>query len=343
MKIDRTATVDVDLDALKASVDLLGLVGDGLRRESTAHGGSWAGPCPRCGGSDRFVVRPNGRDGAPPAWWCRQCHPDAGSAIDFVMWRDDCEFADAVRWLADREGMLAHGIVPRDLAETRARIHESERREREHREAARAHLERAYREHELQAALMRHGEVVEALVAGGISEAAIERFGFGYCEWGGHPSLAIPWRKGGQLESVQYRLLDARDGDKYRWATGTSGTLWNGDAVLSPDEDYVVVCEGAKKAAAVWSAGVLGVVAVPNNTSAAAIMADHAAAFGVVGRVFVILDPDSQRQAVEAAAAVPGARVLDLPDKVDDWLVARGCDGEVLARALRTARRVTHD
>ena len=43
-----------------------------LRRVASTNGGEWAGPCPLCGGQDRFRVWPTPREGKPGAW-CRQC------------------------------------------------------------------------------------------------------------------------------------------------------------------------------------------------------------------------------------------------------------------------------
>lgn len=50
---------------------------------------SQCGPCPRCGGKDRFVVYEN-------RFLCRNCHPDYGDAIDFARWIDDIDFKEAV-------------------------------------------------------------------------------------------------------------------------------------------------------------------------------------------------------------------------------------------------------
>jgi phage/plasmid primase-like uncharacterized protein len=55
------------------------------------------GPCPTCGGTDRFGV--NLRENV---WNCRGCKQGGGS-IQLVMWLDDCDFPTAVRTL------LGHG------------------------------------------------------------------------------------------------------------------------------------------------------------------------------------------------------------------------------------------
>jgi DNA primase len=63
----------IDLSALKQQVDLLALAerSTTLRRVASSGGGEWAGPCPFCGGQDRFRVQPHRPDGG--RWLCRQC------------------------------------------------------------------------------------------------------------------------------------------------------------------------------------------------------------------------------------------------------------------------------
>lgn len=54
------------------------------------------GPCPKCGGTDRFSV--NVKDNV---WNCRQCKPDtvAGDVIGLVEWWDGCDFGGALDYL----------------------------------------------------------------------------------------------------------------------------------------------------------------------------------------------------------------------------------------------------
>lgn len=61
-------------------------------------GGEWAGPCPSCGGTDRFVVWPEHRSGATGGkYLCRGCSPEGGDAIQFLRnfqgltYREACE------------------------------------------------------------------------------------------------------------------------------------------------------------------------------------------------------------------------------------------------------------
>lgn len=322
-----------DTEAINAGVDLAELIGADtmLRRESAS---SLCGPCSFCGGSDRMVVRPAPSKGHGPAWWCRQCTGGKPKdAIHYVMRRDHVTFPEACLRLTGGSEPDAAWLETR-RAEFRRRIAESAAREAEHREAARRHLAAATAESDYQAALWSHLDVIGALLRDGISESAIAAFGFGWRDLGGKwgPALTIPWTRGGELQSLQYRLLGATSGDKYRWARGTSGRLWNADALDNPHDDILVVAEGAKKAAALWSAGVTSVCAVPNNTTAAGIMTEEAAALAAFGRVYVILDPDSRGQAVRAANAIPRGRAVELPMKLDDWLVAHRGDVDLLMR-----------
>lgn len=77
--------------------DLLRLVepDTALARIANTHGGEYAGPCPFCGGTDRFHVQPR------TGWWfCRQCTPRGGDAIDYVQRHEQLAFPEAIAYLA---------------------------------------------------------------------------------------------------------------------------------------------------------------------------------------------------------------------------------------------------
>lgn len=56
----------------------------GLKRESSK---SLAGPCPKCGGDDRFYYREDLERFA-----CRHCHPEKGDTIEFTCWLEGTDF-----------------------------------------------------------------------------------------------------------------------------------------------------------------------------------------------------------------------------------------------------------
>jgi hypothetical protein len=78
------------------AVDLLALAGycTSLKRVAATKGGEYAGPCPMCGGRDRFRVQPSCR-----RWMCRQCSPRWDDAIALEMRLTRSTFPDAVRAL----------------------------------------------------------------------------------------------------------------------------------------------------------------------------------------------------------------------------------------------------
>ena len=59
-------------------LDLLQQDGHQVKRVSSTHGGEFAGPCPFCGGNDRFRVWPE-----KDRYWCRQCGK-TGDSIQYL-------------------------------------------------------------------------------------------------------------------------------------------------------------------------------------------------------------------------------------------------------------------
>lgn len=77
------------------TVNLLGLLPDGWGKHKGC--GEWAGPCPNCGGTDRFVVWPEHKSGAAGGrFLCRGCGAQ-GDAVEFLRvfqnltYREACE------------------------------------------------------------------------------------------------------------------------------------------------------------------------------------------------------------------------------------------------------------
>jgi len=67
-------------------MDMLSLVsgtGVALKKVAGTHGGEYAGPCPGCGGKDRFRCWPEDKEGKG-SFWCRQCGK-GGDDIQFMV------------------------------------------------------------------------------------------------------------------------------------------------------------------------------------------------------------------------------------------------------------------
>jgi hypothetical protein len=49
------------------------MINSSMKRVGSTNGGEYAGPCPQCGGTDRFRVWPDHPDSDTGRFWCRQC------------------------------------------------------------------------------------------------------------------------------------------------------------------------------------------------------------------------------------------------------------------------------
>jgi hypothetical protein len=98
----------MNVETVTSYVDLLALAGRDtpLRRVAGTGGGEYAGPCPFCGGRDRFRVQPHR---PRPVWWCRGCGEGRWhDALDYVARRErlDLHRADDFRRACELLGMV---------------------------------------------------------------------------------------------------------------------------------------------------------------------------------------------------------------------------------------------
>jgi DNA primase len=100
----------VDAEDVKRQVNLLGLVSkdSSLSKAAKTGGGEYAGPCPFCGGEDRFRVQKSAPPGKKPQgarWLCRKCSPQWGDVIGYVQKRHNYDFQKALAFLGELAGM----------------------------------------------------------------------------------------------------------------------------------------------------------------------------------------------------------------------------------------------
>lgn len=93
----------IEIDRVKAGVNLKDVIGNDVvwAKEARSYGGTLKGPCPFCGGSDRFHAHP--KDGN---WWCRQCGR-RGDVFGYWMQRYNVSFTEAYRALSLVAGLSA--------------------------------------------------------------------------------------------------------------------------------------------------------------------------------------------------------------------------------------------
>jgi DNA primase len=244
------------------NLDLLALIGTDttLRRVASTGGGEWAGPCPFCGGRDRFRVQPERPGGG--RWWCRQCSPDERwhSAADYVMQRYGMDFWEACAYL---EGKPLGG----DREPARGNQEETKRKPEETKKGdvdqdvtppSSTWQRRALKVvSECEAALWSaEGEKARSwLTKRGLRENTIRTWRLGYNStdrkirglWipGG---IVIPCFVGGVLWYVKVRRLDSEP--KYMHVEGGKSALYGIDAL--DGKRVVVICEGELDTVLLW-------------------------------------------------------------------------------------------
>jgi DNA primase len=88
-------------------LDLLQADGLDVRRVASTNGGEYAGPCPFCGGNDRFCVWPEQGDNG--RYWCRQCG-QRGDAIQYLRDQRKMSFQEACQYVGKEINSFAPSL-----------------------------------------------------------------------------------------------------------------------------------------------------------------------------------------------------------------------------------------
>jgi hypothetical protein len=102
----------------------------GILKTLKGRNGSLAGPCPNCGGRDRFGV-----DLLRGLFNCRGCGTGGGDAIALVQFLDGCDFLDAVETLAGEYSTLSAPGIPAAKPEAEV-AQDNDHARRQHEKAA---------------------------------------------------------------------------------------------------------------------------------------------------------------------------------------------------------------
>lgn len=239
-------------------IDILTLIGAStpLERTGATNGGEFAGPCPGCGGEDRFRVWPSPPEGNP-RYWCRRCDMQ-GDAIDFLRWREPgLSFPEACARLglssekrpASNRRPARPAVQPRPVPRTwpALTLEKWQQRAQALAEQCQEMLWSASNRTALDYLLERGltGEVIEKVGLGFNCQALHEpRSAWGLDEAAGKrvwvpAGIVIPWWIGGRLWRLNVRRLAidasglrAYDGDnKYMQPAGCAQGLYNADAL----------------------------------------------------------------------------------------------------------------
>lgn len=340
------ATSRVDTKQLNSQVDMVELAGryTTLHRESSRE---MSGPCPKCGGDDRFHVHADG-------WFfCRECHKGHGGAIDFTMWLNEVDFITAVNILQGNLG--APAPVRRQVTSkpTRPAGDVGVWRQREE-----PHLERS--RHRLCGTL---GEMDKAGAPGrvylikerGLTGDTCRTWALGYdpavkVQGSDHKAGAVvlPWYDiDGNLVAVQNRYLQAQHGNKTKYTPGSTprGHLY-GEHMMDPGKSRtLVICEGEMNCLSVWQvAAQTGVDVVSIGSKGGRIPDRLLATIAQYAAVVVWTDEAADSRRVAAELPPGKVQMMKSPNREDaNDLLRQGTLGKYLCEARLRLCRDDHE
>lgn len=250
--IEKQAELErVDRDeVLKSAADILTLIGNRVVLKAvgktTTRGKEEAGPCPNCGGTDRFHVLPDRQQ-----WFCRSCtgEPETEgfkNVIDYAMIILGMDFRTACKWVTGAPDVPTMASVePRALPQPK--FYEHRPPSQVWQDRGRAFVE--YAENQL----WQNDKALAYLRGRALTDETIRAARLGWnpktiydkpAQWGVTDTdkiwlpkgLVMPWFIGGELWRIEIRLPD---GSKVG-PTGYKQGLYNADH-LSPDKPAVLV------------------------------------------------------------------------------------------------------
>lgn len=301
-------------------------------------GKEWSSSCPKCGGSphthgefpDRFRMWTKSKIGKPFGW-CRACDYKWTSEKDY---RPDP--AKIEQWRLER------------LAE--------EQRRKEEAEQAIKLLTDTHKWENYYSWLLTDGIAAEYWRTAGIADEywwnewklgydPMHSFWFdgGGRGWIEHrtPTATIAARDiTGRIINIKHRLINPFDGIKYRMEYRTNTEpIFIANLEAIGKADYILKCEGEKKAAVTWltldsmKVQAFGLPATPSDEMLEAIK----------GKVVIdIIDPDVRQNIRERTREIYkdiDYRTVSLPMKIDDMILSSQMTKQELRGILRQARR----
>lgn len=290
------------------------------------------GPCPHCGGDDRFTVH---TDKPFPKWnmWCRQGAGHCG-------WKG---------WADQLNDALRTPLTPEMKARYAAERKSKEQRRIKELAAKLAEYTVSERWQALHASMTqdnRHWWRDQ-----GIPDEWQDYLELGYtpnktCEtkegFITTPAYTIPYFHHSNIthtkefQTIQYRLVNSPNpADRYRFEAGLSSTYYMADPAM-PISDKVILVEGAKKAVVVATLMHVNytVIAYPSKSTLEKVTE----AVKNCGYIRIIPDPDGADLAREyTKEKLSQARIVNLFAKVDDLIIESGMRSMDLLAAMRQA------
>jgi len=305
------------------STNILTLIPTGLKRVSGHDGGEYAGPCPWCGGDDRFRVWPKtGR------YWCRQCDVK-GDAIDLICKLNNLTFAEAVQTLAS-----GNFTVDQPFTETQPNTEQShliwERRARDFVTYCLDHLDPAGIDYLKSRGL----DQITAWGAGiGWNPEAIHDKGSRWNVDGDvylGKGLVIPHEYQGRVTAINIRTADG-----YRLVKGSKLNRDGNRLIYRPNpwpvKEKIILFEGEFDALAAWQA-----IGGRSQIGFGSIPAGNLTSLDELGNreCWVCFDTDEAGVNAAMNAESMGAKVIKLPKEYKDFNQFQMAVGDAAAGAF---------
>ncbi len=224
----------------------------------------YAGPCPKCGGTDRFHVSTKTERAS-----CRECHGMAEWLDVFALeqWVHECNFMTAVHIINDEPKRLV-SVQCHKPVERPKNAWSSETWQK----AARQTIEKAT--HALHSREGQDGRGY--LLNRGITLTTAEDWCLGYDVQ--RRAIVLPWLTPKAVMNVQYRRIDAL-GKTERFVRESGGTaVMYGLHLLDTSAPTLVLVEGEMNAISIWqSARALGITVLSVGSQALSEAASKAA------------------------------------------------------------------
>ncbi|MCC6453300.1 MAG: toprim domain-containing protein [Caldilineaceae bacterium] len=235
--------------------------------QQISRAGEYAGPCPRCGGEDRFHIKDN-------RFYCRQCYPRGGDVIDLVQLIENVSFREACQILAtdlpffsERQSAHSSRQEKSHHADTLSPIEQTEAFFESARKTVAATNRRLFSAD--------GGAGREYLQQRGLLETTWRTFRLGYgttfhpLHQRNEPAIFIPWLSADdqRVEALRHRFIDPKlpKQERYSLKPG-SHTVIFGLHTLRPAQHLTVV-EGEFNCMALHQVG-LATVSLGSQTGA---------------------------------------------------------------------------
>ncbi len=206
----------------------------------------YAGPCPGCGGSDRFHVQPDRRDGG--AWMCRNCWPAESKG-----WADGIEYLRQFRHMSFR---AAREYLSGEVETAIERIEQIERRLERAQNAPKPGEPPGQAWQDYAASYAAQAErrlwlpegraALDYLLSRGLKLQTIDQAHIGYIEKQGIPYIVFPWYADGVYWCINHRDLrpEVPQKERYKALMGSAkgAALYAGDSLAL--RRYAFLVEG---------------------------------------------------------------------------------------------------